>query len=103
WAPASRLIRASYRLSVGLSLIVFWAICTVCSIGSNSLSALSLMPMEAKLAQLLNCFVVPVVDSFMMMLLLSLSFHSTIGMAHHPSFGKLLSWGSLPLIWAKFR
>jgi hypothetical protein len=39
----------------------------------------------------------------MMMLLLSLSFHSTIAMAHHPSFDKLLSWGSLPLFWAKFR
>src|SRR5260370_42089314 len=61
------------------------------------------MPMAAKLAQLVNCLVVGVVDSFMMMLLLSLSFHSLIGMPHHLSFGKLLSCGSLPLVWAKFR
>jgi hypothetical protein len=59
--------------------------------------------MAAKLAQLLNCLVGGVVDSFMMMLLLSLRFLSTIGMAHHLSFGKLLSRGILPLIWAKFR
>jgi len=43
------------------------------------------------------------VDSFMMMMLLSLRFHFSIGMPHHPSFGKLLSGGSLPLIGAKFR
>src|SRR5258708_37048855 len=97
------LIKASESLSVGLSLIVFWAICTVCSIGSNTFSPFSLVPRGAKLAQLLNCLVVGVIDSFMMMLLLSLSCYSTIGMAHHPSFGKLLSWGTLPLIWAKFR
>src|SRR5260370_7247679 len=82
--------------------MVFWAMCTVCSIGSNSFSALNLMPMAAKLAQLLYCFVVAVVDSFMMMLLLLLRFHSTIGMAHHPSFGTLLFWGSRPLICANF-
>ncbi len=51
----------------------------------KQLHSLSLMPRAAKLAQLLNCLVVAVVDSFMMMLLLSLSFHSSIGMAHHPS------------------
>jgi predicted PurR-regulated permease PerM len=39
----------------------------------------------------------------MMMTLLSLSFYSSIGLSHHFSFGKLLSWGSLPLIGAKFR
>ena len=44
-----------------------------------------------------------VVDLFMMMILLSLRFYSTIGMPHHLSFGKLLSAGSLPLIGAKFR
>ena len=36
-------------------------------------------------------------------MLLSLRFHFSIGMPHHPSFGKLLSGGSLPLIGAKFR
>jgi len=44
-----------------------------------------------------------VVDSFMMMILLSLSSDSLIGMPHHLSFGKALSSGILPLIWAKFR
>src|SRR5205807_6339776 len=61
------------------------------------------MPMAAKVAQPVNCLINGVVDSFMMMLLLSLSFHSRIGMAHHSSFGKVLSCGSLPLIGAKFR
>src|SRR5438270_5131245 len=61
------------------------------------------MPMAAKVAQPVNCLIKGVVDSFMMMLLLSLSFHSRIGMAHTSSFGKLLSGGSLPLIGAKFR
>src|SRR5205807_9188882 len=61
------------------------------------------MPMAAKVAQPVNCLINGLVDSFMMMLLLSLSFHSRIGMAHHSSFGKVLSCGSLPLIGAKFR
>ena len=43
------------------------------------------------------------VDSFMMMRLLSLVFSSTRGISHHLSFGKLLSAGFLPLIGAKFR
>src|SRR5258708_16333825 len=101
-APANMLIKASESLSVGLSLIVFWAICTCCAIGSNSFNSLNFTPRAAKLAQLVNCFVVRVVDSFMM-ILLSQSSDSTRGMAHHYSFGKLLFCGSLPLIWAKFR
>src|SRR6266852_2839682 len=101
-APASMLIKASESLSVGRSLMVFWAICTVCSIGSNSFSSLNFIPMAAKLAQPVNCFVVGVVDSFMMILLLQSS-DSTRGMAHLCSFGKLLSCGILPLVWAKFR
>src|SRR5439155_24114226 len=56
----------------------------------------------AKLAQPLNCFVVSVVDSFMM-ILLSQSSDSTRGMAHLCAFGKVLFCGSLPLVWAKFR
>src|SRR6266851_1915245 len=83
-------------------MIVFWAICTLCPIGSNSFSSLNFTPTAAKLAQPVNCFVVRVVDSFMM-ILLSQSSDSTRGMAHHCSFGKSLSCGSLPLVWAKFR
>src|SRR6266849_875418 len=82
--------------------MAFWAICTLCSIGSNSFSSLNFIPMAAKLAQPVNCFVVGVVDSFMMILLLQRS-DSTRGMAHLCSFGKLLSCGILPLVWAKFR
>src|SRR5712671_2435931 len=76
--------------------------CTRCSIGSNSFSSFNFTPRAAKLAQPVNCFVRCVVDSFMM-ILLSQSSDSTRGMAHHSSFGKVLSCGSLPLIWAKFR
>src|SRR5258708_31188291 len=61
------------------------------------------MPTAARLALPVNVFVATMVDSFMMMLLLSLRFHFSIGMPHHPAFGKLLSCGSLPLIGAKFR
>jgi hypothetical protein len=43
--------------------------CTRCSIGSNSFSSLNFTPRAAKLAQLVNCFVVCMVDSFMMILL----------------------------------
>src|SRR5260370_10048012 len=57
----------------------------------------------ARLALPVNVFVATMVDSFMMMMLLSLRFHFSIGMPHHPAFGKLLSGGSLPLIGAKFR
>ncbi len=56
----------------------------------------------AKVVQPINCFVVGVVDSFVM-ILLSQSSDSTRGMAHPCSFGKSLSCGSLPLVWAKFR
>src|SRR5260221_8640560 len=70
--------------------------------GSNSFNSLNFTPTAAKLAQPVNCFVVRVVDSFMM-ILLSQSSDSTRGMAHHCSFGKSLSCGSLPLVWAKFR
>src|SRR5437016_3297638 len=76
--------------------------CTPCSIGSNSFSSLNFTPKAAKLAQPVNCFVVGVVDSFMM-ILLSQSSDSTRGMAHLCAFGKVLSCGSLPLLWAKFR
>src|SRR5216684_9112048 len=61
------------------------------------------MPTAARLALPVNVFVAHMVDSFMMMMLLSLRFHFSIGMPHHPAFGKLLSCGSLPLIGAKFR
>src|SRR5258708_18048718 len=61
------------------------------------------MPTAARLALPVNVFVAHMVDSFMMMMLLSIRFHFSIGMPHHPAFGKLLSCGSLPLIGAKFR
>src|SRR5260370_39270811 len=83
--------------------MVFCAICTCCAIGSKSFSSANLMPTAARLALPVNVFVATMVDSFMMMLLLSLRFHFSIGMPHHPAFGKLLSGGSLPLIGAKFR
>src|SRR6266849_3460735 len=103
WAPARMLIKASESLSLGRSLIVFCAICTCCAIGSKSFSSANLMPTAARLALPVNVFVAHMVDSFMMMMLLSLRFHFSIGMPHHPAFGKLLSCGSLPLIGAKFR
>src|SRR6266851_5175347 len=83
--------------------MVFCAICTCCAIGSKSFSSANLMPTAARLALPVNVFVAHMVDSFMMMMLLSLRFHFSIGMPHHPAFGKLLSCGSLPLIGAKFR
>src|SRR5260370_39963204 len=83
--------------------MVFCAICTRCAIGSNSFSSVNLMPMAARLALPVNDFVIDVIGSFMMVILLSLSFYSSIGLSHHFSFGKLLSWGSRPLIGAKFR
>src|SRR5947209_1932790 len=77
---------------------------TVLRMGSNTPSCLSFTPMAARLAQPVNCRVVFVVDSFMMMVLLSSGSVPLIGMPHHPRFGKSLSVGStLPLVWAKFR
>src|SRR2546422_705667 len=61
------------------------------------------MPIAASVARAVNSFVVDVLDSFMMMILLSFRSDSSIGMSHHLSFGKFLSGGVLPLIGAKFR
>src|SRR6266566_4341053 len=61
-------------------------------------------PMAARLALAVKCRSVCVINWFMMMALLSLVSFPSIGMAHHPSFGKSLSFGSiLPLLWTKFR
>src|SRR5712691_7283768 len=77
---------------------------TVLRMGSNTPRCLSFTPMAARLAQPVKCRVVFVVDSFMMMVLLSWGSVPLIGMTHHSSFGKSLSVGStLPLFWAKFR
>src|SRR5207248_10936694 len=92
---------SSHILSMGVCLTAFWAICTVLWIGPNTSSCLNLTPTAAKLAHPVKCFVV---DSFMMMILLSQISYSSIGMIHHRSFGKSLSSGStLPLVWTKFR
>src|SRR5947209_8435636 len=94
-------MKASYTFSIGVCLIAFWAICTVLRIGPNTSSCLNLTPTAAKLAHPVKWFVV---DSFMMMILLSQISHSWIGMIHHHSFGKSLSCASmLPLVWTKFR
>src|SRR5436305_10444459 len=94
-------MKASYTFSIGVCLTAFWAICTVLWIGPNTSSCLNLTPTAAKLAHPVKCFVV---DSFMMMVLLSQISYSSIDMIHHRSFGKSLSVGSmLSLFWAKFR
>ncbi|TMD98820.1 MAG: tetratricopeptide repeat protein, partial [Chloroflexi bacterium] len=60
--------------------------------------------MAARLAQGEKWEVVFVVDSFIVMVLLSLGSLPSIGMTHHHSFGKSLSAGGiLPLLWTKFR
>src|SRR5712691_12317039 len=72
--------------------------------GPNTSRCLSATPMAARLAQGEKCRVVFVIDSFMVMVLLSLGSLPSIGMIHHRSFGKSLSAGSiLPLLWTKFR
>src|SRR5438270_12626208 len=73
-------------------------------IGPNRSRCLSVTPRAAKLAQGEKWQIVFVVDSFMVMVLLSSGFLPSIGMAHHPAFGKSLAAGSiLPLLWTKFR
>src|SRR5712692_845437 len=73
-------------------------------IGPNRSRCLSVTPIAARLAQGEKWEVVFVVDSFMVMVLLSWASLPSIGMTHHPSFGKSLSAGStLPLLWTKFR
>src|SRR5436309_15537445 len=73
-------------------------------IGPNRSRCLSVTPRAAKLAQGEKWQIVFVVDSFMVMVLLSSGFLPSIGMAHHRSFGKSLAAGSiLPLLWTKFR
>src|SRR5258708_4529924 len=89
---------------MGVCLTVFWAIRTFLRIGRNTSSCLSFTPSAARLVHGEKCRVVCVVDSFIVMVLLSLDSVPSIGMTHHPSFGKSLSGGStLPLLWAKFR
>src|SRR5947209_20266647 len=73
-------------------------------IGPNRSRCLSVTPMAARLAQGEKWSVVFVVDSFLVMVLLSSAFLPLIGMTHHPAFGKFLAAGSiLPLLWTNFR
>src|SRR5947209_13085280 len=73
-------------------------------IGPNRSRCLSVTPMAARLAQDEKWQVVFVVDSFIVMVLLSSAFLPLIGMTHHPAFGKSLAAGSiLPLLWTNFR
>ncbi len=104
WAPARIALNPSYNFSLGVSLTVFWAICTRWRMGPNRSSCCSFTPTAARLAQAVKWLVVFVVDSFMGMGLLSSVSTSLIGMHHHLPFRKSLSLGSsLPLVWTKFR
>src|SRR2546425_5354531 len=104
WAPANIAMKASESLSIGVCLTVFCAMRTCLRIGSNRSSCLSFTPSAARLAHGEKCRVVCVLDSSIVMVLLSLGSLPSIGMTHHPSFGKSLSVGSMPpLLWAKFR
>src|SRR5712692_4878486 len=77
---------------------------TLLRIGPNTSRCLSCTPIAARLAHGEKCRVGFVIDSFMVMVLLSSGSVPSIGMTHHRSFRKSFSAGStLPLLWTKFR
>src|SRR6266849_8403032 len=77
---------------------------TLLRIGPNTSRCLSCTPIAARLAHGEKCRVGFVIDSFMVMVLLSSGSVPSIGMTHHRSFRKPFSAGStLPLLWTKFR
>src|SRR6266568_6851677 len=89
---------------MGVCLTVFWAMRTPLRIGPNRSRCCNFIPSAAKLAQAVNWLVGFVVDSFMMMVLLSQVFFPLIGKIHHRSFRKSLCFdSSLSLFWTKFR
>src|SRR6266567_772713 len=89
---------------MGVCLTVFWAMRTPLRIGPNRSRCCNFIPSAAKLAQAVNWLVGFVVDSFMMMVLLSQVFFPLIGKIHHRSFRKSLCFDiSLSLFWTKFR